>query len=88
MSAVSDVSALHALVRVQLASDVEPGDFEAHLHAEAAVAEAWRLTGDCDYEVRLACRSLADLNTVVTELRDVGGLTSTTLILHRVPLEA
>jgi hypothetical protein len=88
MSGVSDVSGLHALVRVRLASHVEPGDFETHLRTEAAVAEAWRLAGDCDYEVRLACGTLTDLNSVVTEFRDVGGLTSTILVLHRVPLEA
>ncbi|HUK69083.1 MAG TPA: Lrp/AsnC ligand binding domain-containing protein [Streptosporangiaceae bacterium] len=85
---MSDVGALEALVRVQLRPGVEPGGFEAHLRAAAAVSEAWRLAGDCDFEVRLSCRSLANLGAAVTELRDAGGTTSTTLVLHRVCLEA
>ncbi len=88
MNGVSDAGALQALVRVQLRPGVEPGCFEAHLRAGAAVAEAWRLAGDCDFEVRLSCRSLADLDAAVAELRDAGGITSTILVLHRVRLEA
>ena len=88
MNGVSDAGALQALVRVQLRPGVEPGGFEPHLRAGAAVAEAWRLAGDCDFEVRVACRSVADLDAVVTVLRDAGGITSTILVLRRVRLEA
>ena len=88
VSGVSDTDALDALVRVQLRPGVNPDGYEAHLRAGPAVAEAWRLAGDCDFEVRLSCRSLADLDAVVTGLRDAGGVTFTTLVLHRVPLEA
>ena len=80
-------SGLSALVRVKLTSGVEPGRFEARLHAAAGVAEAWRLAGDCDFEIRLRCQSLADLDAVVTQLREAGGNTSTSLVLHRVHLE-
>jgi len=54
----------------------------------AGIAEAWRLAGDCDFEVRLSCRSLADLDATVAQFRDAGGITSTTLVLHRVRLGA
>jgi DNA-binding Lrp family transcriptional regulator len=80
--------ALGALVRVRLAPGTEPAGFEARLRAAAGVAEAWRLAGDCDFEVRLSCPSLAALDAAVTRLREAGGITSTTLVLHRVGLEA
>jgi DNA-binding Lrp family transcriptional regulator len=79
---------LAALVRVRLAPGAGRADFEARLRAEAGVAEAWRLAGDCDFEVRLACPSLAALDAALTRLREAGGITSTTLVLHRVCLEA
>lgn len=79
---------LDALVRVQMTAGVDPDCFETRLRAEADVAEAWRLAGDCDFEIRLSCRSLADLDATVAQLRDAGGITSTILVLHRVRLEA
>jgi hypothetical protein len=83
-----DSQVLHALVRVQMTAGVDPDSFEAYLRDEAGIAEAWRLAGDCDFEVRLSCRSLADLDATVAQFRDAGGITSTTLVLHRVRLEA
>ena len=67
--------------------DAEHEQFEKHLRAETTVVDAWRLAGDCDYEVRLSCRTLADLDLAVNELRSAGGHTSTTLVLHRVNLD-
>jgi hypothetical protein len=49
--------------------------------------EAWRLAGDDDFEVRLSCRSLADPDDMVAQLREAGGKTSTTLVLHRMLLD-
>ena len=37
---------------------IDPDRFEAYLRDEAGIAEAWRLAGDSDFEVRLSCRSL------------------------------
>jgi hypothetical protein len=79
-----DSQVLHALVRVQMTAGTDPDCFETYLRDEAGVAEAWRLAGDCDFEVRLCCRSLADLDATVAQFRDAGGITSTTLVLHRV----
>jgi DNA-binding Lrp family transcriptional regulator len=80
-------NALEALVRVRLVGRADHERFEKHLRAEPAVVDAWRLAGDCDYEVRLSCPTLADLDTTVGELRDIGGTTVTTLVLHRVNLD-
>jgi hypothetical protein len=79
---------LNALVRVQMTAGIDPDRFEAYLRDESGVAEAWRLAGDSDFEVRLSCWSLADLDATVAQFRDAGGITSTTLVLHRVRLEA
>jgi DNA-binding Lrp family transcriptional regulator len=80
-------SALEALVRVRLVGGADHERFEKHLCTERAVVDAWRLAGDCDYEVRLTCPSLADLDAAVGELRSAGGHTATTLVLHRVNLD-
>jgi DNA-binding Lrp family transcriptional regulator len=80
-------SALEALVRVRLLGGADHERFEKHLRTERAVVDAWRLAGDCDYEVRLSCPTLADLDTAVGELRSAGGNTATTLVLHRVNLD-
>ena len=81
------VDALHALVRIQMTGGADPDDFESHLRSGPGVAEAWRLAGDCDFEVRLSCRSLGDLDAAVAQLREAGGITSTTLVLHRVCMD-
>ena len=82
------VGTLDALVRVQMTAGMDPDCFEARLRAGADIAEAWRLAGDCDFEIRLSCRTLADLDARVAQLRGAGGITSTILVLHRVRLEA
>jgi hypothetical protein len=79
---------LHALVRVRMTAGRDPDRFEAYLRDEAGIAEASRLAGDCDFEIRLSCRTLADLDATVAQFRDAGGITSTILVLHRVRLEA
>jgi len=83
-----DPQVLQALVRVQMMAGTDPDCFEAYLRDEVGIAEAWRLAGDCDFEVRLSCRSLADLDATVAQFRDAGAITSTTLVLHRVRLGA
>jgi DNA-binding Lrp family transcriptional regulator len=80
-------SSLEALVRVRLVGGAEHETFEKYLRSAAAVVDAWRLAGDCDYEVRLRCRTLTGLDRAVGELRDAGGHTSTSLVLHRVSLD-
>lgn len=78
---------LEALVRVRLVGAADHERFEQRLQTGRGVVDAWRLAGDCDYEVRLACSTLADLDALIGELRDAGGHTATTLVLHRVNLD-
>jgi DNA-binding Lrp family transcriptional regulator len=78
---------LQALVRVRLVGGAEHEAFEEHLRDAPAVVDAWRLAGDCDYEIQLRCTTLPGLDGAVNDLRDAGGHTSTTLVLHRVNLD-
>lgn len=84
----AQTGAVDALVRVRMTAGVDPDCFEARLRVQAGIAEAWRLAGDCDFEVLLSCPSLADLDAMVTQLRAAGGVTSTILVLHRIHLKA
>ncbi|MFB9835005.1 Lrp/AsnC ligand binding domain-containing protein [Actinoallomurus acaciae] len=86
MGTLTAPGTLVALVRVRLMGGTEHEVFEKHLRTDPAVVDAWRLAGDCDYEVRLSCPALADLDSAVNDLRNAGGHTSTTLVLHHVAL--
>jgi DNA-binding Lrp family transcriptional regulator len=84
----SPAAPLDALVRVQLKAGMDPDRFESQLSAAAGVTQAWRIAGDCDFEVLLSCPNLAGLDSVLTVLRSAGGITATTLVLHCVRLDA
>ncbi len=78
---------VQAMARVRLAPDKPRQVFEWQLRAMPAVLSAVRVIGDVDYELRLACRDVADLPTVLTSLRGCGGVevASTALVLGEVP---
>ncbi|WP_116952695.1 Lrp/AsnC family transcriptional regulator [Jiangella endophytica] len=78
---------VQAVVRVGLAPATERPIFEKWLGGRPAVTAAWRLAGDADYAVHLACRDLGDLDDEVRELTAHGGAerTSTSMVLHTVP---
>lgn len=78
---------VQAVVRVGLAPTTERPIFEKWLSGRSAVTAAWRLAGDADYVVHLACRDVADLDEELTELKEHGGAerTSTSMVLHPVP---
>ena len=78
---------VQAIVHVRLAPAASRQGFEQCLRAMPAVLSAWQVTGDVDYELRLACRDIADLDAVLTALRRCGGAegTSTGLVLREVP---
>ena len=78
---------VQAIVHVRLAPAASRQRFEQYLQATPAVRSAWQVTGDVDYELRLACRDIADLDAVLTGLRHCGGAegTSTGLVLREVP---
>jgi Lrp/AsnC ligand binding domain len=77
---------VQAIVRIRLAPDLSREVFEAHLRAIAAVRSAVHVIGDVDYELRLACRDLADLGVVLASLRRCQGtdVVSTALVLREV----
>jgi DNA-binding Lrp family transcriptional regulator len=79
-------SPVQAIVRVRLAPCLPDQVFEQWLRAIPAVLDAVLVTGDIDYELRLDCRSLADLGDVLTQIRGCRGVEvdSTALVLHEV----
>jgi hypothetical protein len=77
---------VQATARVRLAPGLSREVFEAHLRAMPAVRSAAYVIGDVDYELRLACRDLADLGVVLASLRSCQGteVVSTALLLREV----
>jgi Lrp/AsnC family transcriptional regulator, leucine-responsive regulatory protein len=77
---------VQALARVRLAPWLSRQVFEAHLRTIPAVRSAVHVIGDVDYEVRLACRNLADLEIVLGSLRGCRGteVVSSALVLSEV----
>ena len=77
---------VQATARVRLAPCLSHEVFEAHLRAIPAVRSAVYVIGDVDYELRLACRDLADLGVVLASLRSCPGteVVSTALLLRDV----
>ena len=77
---------VRATARVRLAPSLSREVFEAHLRAIPAVRSAAYVIGDVDYELRLACRDLADLGVVLASLRSCRGteVVSTALLLREV----
>ena len=78
---------MQAIARVRLAPDKPRPAFEWQLRAIRAVLSAVHVIGDVDYELRLACRNLVGLATVLSGLRGCGGVevVSTALVLGGVP---
>jgi hypothetical protein len=77
---------VQATARVRLAPCLSREVFEAHLRTIPAVRSALYVIGDVDYELRLACRDLADLGVVLATLRGCQGteVVSTALLLREV----
>jgi DNA-binding Lrp family transcriptional regulator len=77
---------VQAVVRVRLAPAASRRGFEQYLRTLAYVRCGWQVTGDVDYELLIACRAIADLDSVLTCLRGCGGteMASAELVLHEV----
>jgi Lrp/AsnC ligand binding domain len=84
---VAEPCPVQAIARVRLAPDKPRPAFEWQLRAIPAVLSAVHVIGDVDYELRLACRDVAGLATVLSGLRGCGGVevVSTALVLGEVP---
>jgi len=78
---------VQAIVRVRLAPRVQSHQFEWWLRTVPAMLSAVLVTGDADYELRLDCRSFADLGDALTRICGYPGveLVSTALVLREVP---
>ena len=77
---------VQAIVHVRLAPAASRQMFERYLRTIPAVLFAWQVAGDVDYELRLACQDIPDLDAVLTALRRCGAEgTSTGLVLREVP---
>jgi Lrp/AsnC family leucine-responsive transcriptional regulator len=73
---------------IRLREGVDRNGFEAQLHDVPQVTGAMRLTGEYDYQLRMACTNSRDFEYVIDRLKSdlrVRELRSR-LLLHEVPL--
>lgn len=77
---------VQAVVRVRLAPAASRRGFEQYVRTLTCVRYGWQVTGEVDYELLVVCRAVADLDGVLTCLRDCGGteVTSSALVLREV----
>jgi DNA-binding Lrp family transcriptional regulator len=68
-SGTASSETVQAIARVRLPPGASRPLFEKQLQAIPGVRTAWHVTGDFDYEMRLTCRSFADLGSVLHDLR-------------------
>jgi len=78
--------AVQAIAWVRLAPYLSRQVFEAHLRTIPAVRSAVHIIGDVDYELRLECRDLADLEVALGSLRGCRGteVASSALVLGEI----
>lgn len=78
---------VEAAVDVRLESGADRPTFAAVLRDLPAVVEAVHVTGQYDYMLRLFCTGTAELDSVLTALKEKGGVvdSQTRLMLHRIP---
>ncbi len=79
---------LELLSDVRLREGVDRRAFEAQLHQVPQVVGAMRLTGDYDYQLRMACTDAREFETVIDRLKADHGVRElrSRLLLHEVPL--
>ena len=78
---------LEALVGVTVAADTDSDDFAAAAAELEPVLEVLHLSGTPDYQLRVACRDTAELDTLLRTLRNRLGAadTDTTIVLRAGP---
>ena len=79
---------LTLLSDVRLREGMDRGEFERGLTSVPHVLSAMRLTGEYDYQLRVACADPAEFETVIDLLKRVHGVRElrSRLLLHEVPL--
>jgi Lrp/AsnC family transcriptional regulator, leucine-responsive regulatory protein len=75
---------LAALIDIRLSAGSFNDAFEAAVLAHPAVVQALHLTGTFDYQVRVACRDVPELDELLTAIKAIDGVagTETRLVLH------
>jgi Lrp/AsnC family leucine-responsive transcriptional regulator len=78
---------IDAVVGLRARPDADRTALEDWIVAQPAVVEAVHLTGDHDYELRLRCRSTAELDGVLMAMKSDAGVadTETRIVLRALP---
>ncbi|MER6379596.1 Lrp/AsnC family transcriptional regulator [Streptomyces sp. NPDC001118] len=79
---------LELLSDIRLREGVDRQAFEAQLDQVPQIVGAMRLTGDYDYQLRMACTDAREFETVIDRLKADFGVRElrSRLLLHEVPL--
>jgi Lrp/AsnC family transcriptional regulator, leucine-responsive regulatory protein len=68
---------LVALIDVRLEGPGETGRFERLLQSVEEITDAAHVTGRFDYQLRVACHDVADLDAIIRTLKTKGGVVET-----------
>ncbi|OLR92365.1 Lrp/AsnC family transcriptional regulator [Actinokineospora bangkokensis] len=81
---------LHMISDVRLRESTDRAEFERGLRAIPQVVSGARLTGDYDYQLRLACTTPAEFESTIDTLKHSHGVLQlrSRLVLHDLPLDA
>jgi Lrp/AsnC family leucine-responsive transcriptional regulator len=81
---------LNLVSDVRLREDVDRTHFEAELHRVPQVVSGARMTGEYDYQLRLACTDPAEFETVVDRLKREHGVRElrSRIVLHDLAVSA
>jgi Lrp/AsnC family leucine-responsive transcriptional regulator len=73
---------------IRLRDGVSRADFEEQLHEVPQVTAAMRVTGEYEFQIRMACSDAHECETVIDRLKDDLGVREvrSRLLLHEVPL--
>ena len=75
---------------IRLREDVDRTQFEQGLHSVPQVVSGARMTGEYDYQLRVACVDPAEFETVVDQLKREHGVREirSRLVLHEIAIDA
>lgn len=73
----------HVSIGVRLSQDTLPAAFESRLAESSAIIDAWQVTGNLDYQLRIACRDMRELDSTIVWLRRAGAEDTVTSFLLR-----
>ncbi len=79
---------LDAVIGVRAQPGADRNDIERWIGQQPSVVEAVHLTGPHDYMLRLRCRSTAELDDVLMDMKKTGGVadTETKIVLRSLPV--